>query len=921
MPILIQASVAGGNVSLRFPYTPEVIDLLKTIPGWRWNKGARVWAGPENALPILANALGAWGHRLSVAYTPTTTPAVPAMLLNGLRPYQLDGIGRLLSNPGYMLTWEMRVGKTRPASAAIAAKMAAGDVQRTLIFSPGGVRHVWAEQLHQQTGLQLRSFSGRTPFDVAEQRAELAVPYGVFGCHFEIAAERKEDLFAIADAGPFGVLVDEIQQIKNRKAPRTKVLHELAKHRNCRFRWGLTGTPMRNRNRDIWAAFEFIQPGSMGPYWTFAKAFCNPPEAPIWMGDFSFKPLGQVCVGDEVIGWEKRTEPVKQQTRSDADLRQTLVRSTVTAISKRVAPIVKITMESGAVLRCTEDHEWLAANNYARKASDSPRDLEIRRLRETGVKLADLAALHGLSIQSIWRIVHPGKNFEYLPAKLGRDLIFVVDPAPGPTPSPAQARLLGWVAGMYDGEGHGAFISQSSTANPETLERLTLALTELGIPHEVHENRPCTQPDGASELVSSYSAGGVYITGGRDGFMRFLKLVQPTRLNNGWDRALLVGRFRTKDKVVKIEPDGEGEVIGLTTTTGNYVAWGYASKNCGAHEGDYGWEDHENTRTEELAQRLTAVSFRLLRRDVAQWLPKSDRAVFLCDMASADAKKYYALEAQLAGAAGAGLNDSSSPGAMQAMRTLAAVTSASKMNTVIERIEHHCIERGVKLLVFANFHESLRDLWERLEPSDQTTKPAIEDLPVFCAGGWMTPDKRKKVIEQWRQTPGAAVLLANALSSGVGIDLADAEVAVFIELAWVPADFMQAEARIQDVHLGKRTTPPVFEYLVVKRTIDEDMAAKLLEKVKNIEAVVGVDGETKGMADSLHGSGLVGSDRLGLRDTADETVNAAIAGLRARLMLEPAAVSDPLDTTESLAADVSEAWEEDLTNEEEELTT
>jgi hypothetical protein len=31
---------------------------------------------------------------------------------------------------------------------------------------------------------------------------------------------------------------------------------------------------------------------------------------------------------------------------------------------------------------------------------------------------------------------------------------------------------------------------------------------------------------------------------------------------------------------VSVEPDGEGEVISLTTTTGNYVAWGYASKNC-----------------------------------------------------------------------------------------------------------------------------------------------------------------------------------------------------------------------------------------------------------------------------------------------------------------------------------------------------
>jgi DNA polymerase III subunit alpha len=32
--------------------------------------------------------------------------------------------------------------------------------------------------------------------------------------------------------------------------------------------------------------------------------YCNPPEAPIWMGDLSFKPLGEIKVGDEVMGWE-----------------------------------------------------------------------------------------------------------------------------------------------------------------------------------------------------------------------------------------------------------------------------------------------------------------------------------------------------------------------------------------------------------------------------------------------------------------------------------------------------------------------------------------------------------------------------------------------------------------------------------------
>src|SRR5579871_345513 len=33
------------------------------------------------------------------------------------------------------------------------------------------------------------------------------------------------------------------------------------------------------------------------------RDWCNTPEAPVWMGDYSFKPIGEINVGDEVIGW------------------------------------------------------------------------------------------------------------------------------------------------------------------------------------------------------------------------------------------------------------------------------------------------------------------------------------------------------------------------------------------------------------------------------------------------------------------------------------------------------------------------------------------------------------------------------------------------------------------------------------------
>lgn len=85
------------------------------------------------------------------------------------------------------------------------------------------------------------------------------------------------------------------------------------------------------------------------------------------------------------------------------------------------------------------------------------------------------------------------------------------------------------------------------------------------------------------------------VGGGRQGYLNFLLTAQPSRRRQL--QALIIGyrtrdssrssrepigarRFGHRDKVVSVEPDGEGDVISLTTTSGNYVAWGYASRNC-----------------------------------------------------------------------------------------------------------------------------------------------------------------------------------------------------------------------------------------------------------------------------------------------------------------------------------------------------
>ena len=107
----------------------------------------------------------------------------------------------------------------------------------------------------------------------------------------------------------------------------------------------------------------------------------------------------------------------------------------------------------------------------------------------------------------------------------------------------------------------------------------------------------------------------------------------------------------------------------------------------------------------------------------------------------------------------------------------------------------------------------------------------------------------------------------------------------------------------------------MLEYLITKDTIDEAMAAKLLEKIRNIEAVVGTDSESAAVASALRGSGVVDSGRLGLPNTSEETVMAALMSIRDR-WLDDTATDDRTEgekLRERLVRDASDLEDDEPT--------
>lgn len=257
--------------------------------------------------------------------------------------------------------------------------------------------------------------------------------------------------------------------------------------------------------------------------------FCTPGESPVLMADWTTKPISEVKIGDRVMGYRKGT----------SEQRMTFEPTVVEEKSVRIDAVQRMTLESGAEVRCTETHRWYTGRG--------PSETEPNRK-------------------------------EYAPAQVGSTLLRYVPVLPDLTPQ--RQRDLDYIAGMLDGEGHFrsnvVTIAQSPSANPEVWARINEVLSRLGWSYRVERG---LRPEGGE--WGSYRL--------RDTRLVIHELLERTDLAKR--QAALDAQWssprkpcRERDRVVEIVPEAEEPVYALQTGTGNYVVWGYASSNSSMYQ-------------------------------------------------------------------------------------------------------------------------------------------------------------------------------------------------------------------------------------------------------------------------------------------------------------------------------------------------
>ncbi|HTO03506.1 MAG TPA: DEAD/DEAH box helicase [Opitutus sp.] len=200
----------------------------------------------------LSPEIEAWRQR--VLAEPEAPPPLPEIL----RPYQKRGVEWLahLCDVGChgLLADEMGLGKTLQVITLLATRPVAD--KPVLIVCPASVVPVWREEIAK--------FQPSLTVDVLKTGNDFSTKPGpiVWLASYTQLRKHREMLPAFN----FGYAVlDEGQFIKNPDAKVTQTCFAVkAQHRIV-----LTGTPLENRQLDLWSIFRFLLPGLLGSRATF----------------------------------------------------------------------------------------------------------------------------------------------------------------------------------------------------------------------------------------------------------------------------------------------------------------------------------------------------------------------------------------------------------------------------------------------------------------------------------------------------------------------------------------------------------------------------------------------------------------------------------------------------------------------------
>jgi len=366
-------------VELRFPYSPSLVELVKSLPSRKWDNNAKCWVIPlvglnslvkmrnlkvtmhQNILDRVDKRKKQLAEIQAVKEKSDSAIVIPQLKLE-LKPFQKVGVEFLDVVQRGILAFDTGLGKSVTAIAQILRMIDAGIVtsqKKVLILSLASVKRSWHDEFEKFTN-EKPVFIGMDYTTKKElKKADRLAFYNskefneakIVCINFELMLR---DIAILKEIPFVAVFIDEAQKIKGIQSKTTNTIKE---YLSTPYRYLLTASPMENGLEELWSLIDYVEPSIFGNYWQFRDEFLE-------IGYFK-----------EITGY-KNIDKFKQK------LGQVMYRKNKKEVLKDLPPI-------------TEDYIYVPMTKEQREGYDALRKKGFAEMKEKLAKLGDRAAQEG----------------------------------------------------------------------------------------------------------------------------------------------------------------------------------------------------------------------------------------------------------------------------------------------------------------------------------------------------------------------------------------------------------------------------------------------------------------------------------------------------------------------------------------------
>ena len=255
----------------------ETRDLPKSA-GFRWDAANKRWytadVGTAAKLREYADATtSAALERKIVVYAAAKIASratdanidIPAPAGLSYLPFQKAGIAFAHDRANVLIGDDMGLGKTIQAIGALNLDPTAKSI---LILCPASLRNNWKRELEKWLVV---------PRTIGIAETKITPDTEIVIAHYDIFSRNCLSRVLLRERNWDVLILDEAHYCKNGDAARTQKIIGGKSERgiNARRKIFLTGTPLTNRPRDLYALLHALDPASWPDFWSFAQRYCS----------------------------------------------------------------------------------------------------------------------------------------------------------------------------------------------------------------------------------------------------------------------------------------------------------------------------------------------------------------------------------------------------------------------------------------------------------------------------------------------------------------------------------------------------------------------------------------------------------------------------------------------------------------------